>query len=134
MTAIGDYSFAGCTELLEITLPTTLSSIGIYSFDGCSSLASVTIPSGVETISLRAFRGCTSLLSITLPKSVTVIALGAFEGCESLASVNYGGSEEDFGEVDIDIHNSALDGATITFAEVTEPPKEDYTGEWDGEL
>ena len=87
VTSIGDYAFAYCYDLTNITIPDSVTSIGDYAFSGCSSLTSITIPDGVTSIGDSAFADCHSLASITIPDSVTSIESEAFYHCESLASI-----------------------------------------------
>ncbi|MBQ4443692.1 MAG: leucine-rich repeat protein [Clostridia bacterium] len=44
ITVIGEYAFAGHTELTAVTIPATVTEIGNGAFSGCSSLASMTLP------------------------------------------------------------------------------------------
>lgn len=62
ITNIGDWQFAGLTQLTGITLPNTIKSIGAHAFSRCG-LTSLTIPSSVTYISNDAFEetGITSL-------------------------------------------------------------------------
>lgn len=90
LTSIGNYAFAGCVSLAQITLPPQITSIGNYAFGystdnqgqiiPCSSLHSIVIPEGVTQIGDYAF--CYSgLESIILPFSLTSIGQQAFEHC-----------------------------------------------------
>ena len=78
-----------------------MKSIGWYAFSGCTSLASVTSPDSVKSIGFMAFSGCTSLESVTIPASVESIEGYAFSDCTSLAEVNYGGTAEQWKQIDI---------------------------------
>ena len=80
----GGASFAYCTSLKEVSIPSTLE-IGYSMFAECSSLESVTIAEGVEVITNRAFYGCSSLTEVNLPSSLTQIGAWAFRDCSSLA-------------------------------------------------
>jgi len=80
-------SFANCTNLEKVTLPSTLIDIGNNAFSGCSSLKEITIPNGVTTIGENAFYNCTSLIDATLPNSVSSIGYSAFSNCTSLLSI-----------------------------------------------
>ena len=87
VTDIGDYAFASCQNLREITIPDSVISIGDYAFKECSGLTSVTIPDGVTSIGHGAFGDCSGLTGITIPDSVTDIGMGVFGYCESLTNV-----------------------------------------------
>ena len=121
LESIGFYAFSSCTNLISITIPSSVTSIGYQAFMYCSSLTSVTIPAsvtyigdmaffncnnltsvtiqaGVTYISSDMFSFCSSLTSITIPNSVTSIGNGAFLGCTSLASVTIPDSVTSIGD------------------------------------
>ena len=85
---LGNFTFSGCTRLLSIVLPTSVTSIEDEVLGDCRSLISITIPNSVTRIGRAAFRDCSSLTSITIPNSVTRIGTSAFWGCRSLTSIN----------------------------------------------
>ncbi|MBR0048064.1 MAG: leucine-rich repeat domain-containing protein [Prevotella sp.] len=85
---IDDRAFGSCSNLTNVSLPTTLTSLGAYAFRNCSSLSAINLPSGLTHIYEYTFYGCSSLGSITIPSTVTVIGTGAFSGCSSLSSVS----------------------------------------------
>lgn len=85
--AIGEFSFAGCTSLKSVNIPSTLDKIGFGSFMGCTSLTSVNISSNISEIKGQTFQNCTSLTEFTVPDSVNTISDFAFSGCTSLAKV-----------------------------------------------
>ena len=114
VTSIGDYAFAVCGGLTDITLPESvtsignsafwycryfttitlpensqLTSIGNSAFDECISLTSITIPESVTSIEAKAFSTCSSLATITIPENLQLTSIGtyAFEGCSSLTSI-----------------------------------------------
>ena len=80
-TAIGDSAFSGCTNLISIVIPDTVTSIGTYSFFGCSSLTSIDFGKGIKTIGNAVFYYCSSLTYIVIPDSVETIGLNAFYTC-----------------------------------------------------
>ena len=97
MTAIGNYSFEGCSNLSAITVES-----GNRVFDSrnnCNAIIetnnnklivgcrNTTIPNSVTSIAERAFSDCTGLISITIPESVASIDNLAFNGCSNLKSV-----------------------------------------------
>ena len=85
--SIGYDAFYFCNSLLNVTIPSSITSLGEYAFDCCYSLLSVTIPSGVETLGEGTFYECLSILNITIPKSVTYLSSEVFELCASLQSI-----------------------------------------------
>ena len=116
VTSIRDYAFNGCSNLTEITLPSSLTSIGQYAIQSCRSLTTITIPetvtrirsyafqncrkiksiafgtnSQLQTIGDYTFGNCVALTTITIPESVTSIGNGVFSGCTSLQTVIYKG-------------------------------------------
>lgn len=66
VTAIDRNAFNGCTELLSLELPATLTSIGEYCFEGCVGLTALSIPAGVKSIGPGVFAGCINLTDITV--------------------------------------------------------------------
>ena len=82
-TSIGQGTFYGCTGLTNMTIPDSVTSIGSSAFSGCSGLTSVTIGNGVTSIANYAFQDCSGLTSMAIPDSVTSIGLDAFSGCNN---------------------------------------------------
>ena len=78
VVGLNAYAFKGCSNLISITLPDSVTQISNYAFYNCSKLTSVNIPNGVTTISSSIFNGCKALRSIELPTSVTTLAGSAF--------------------------------------------------------
>ena len=84
VTRIDSSAFNGCSNLTIVEIPDTVSYIGINAFYNCNSLISIAIPAGVTKIRERTFYGCSSLSSIKIPDSVTSIAFSVFSGCSNL--------------------------------------------------
>ena len=87
VSAIGEWTFNGCTGLTSIKIPNSVTTIGQSAFALCVGLTSIEIPNHVTNIGSGAFYGCTGLTSIEIPNSVTSIEDNAFEGCTGLESV-----------------------------------------------
>ena len=73
-----NYAFAECTSLKNLTLSEGMTAIGAYSFYGCTSLDNVRIPTTIKEWGLYSFSECSSLKDITLPEGLTVIGGGVF--------------------------------------------------------
>lgn len=95
VTTIGGNAFHGCTGLISVDIPTSVSYIGQTAFYACSSLTSVTIGSGVTNIGDGAFAG-SGLTSITIPANVTNIGKYAFAGCSNLATITVDGGNSKY--------------------------------------
>jgi hypothetical protein len=123
VTAIGEEAFAGTGGFLtNVTIPSSITNIGNYAFAGCSNLTGIVIPASVTSIGFCAFADCFGLPAITvqagnpaysttngvlfdrnlisliqcpggfegnyaIPDSVTNIVDYAFNGCTSLTSI-----------------------------------------------
>lgn len=85
--AIGEFSFAGCTSLKSVNIPSTLDKIAFASFMGCTSLTDINISSNISVINGQVFQNCTSLTEFTVPNSVGTISDFSFAGCTSLEKV-----------------------------------------------
>ncbi|MDR2047293.1 MAG: leucine-rich repeat protein [Clostridiales bacterium] len=66
---IGEYAFANCAGLMNITISDSATVIGSGAFYNCASLSSVYIPASVTTIGFYAFRNCASLTDITVGRA-----------------------------------------------------------------
>ncbi|MCM1032818.1 MAG: leucine-rich repeat domain-containing protein [Odoribacter sp.] len=88
-TTLPEAVFAGKTIMLNLTLPTGLTSIPAGAFKDCAVMHLAGIPEGVTSIGKEAFSGCVSMDNdLVIPAAVTSIADEAFAGCTSLASVD----------------------------------------------
>ena len=78
ISEIGNYVFALCHELTEITFPSTLKKIGNYAFYDNRSYSELTLPNAVTSIGTYAFARGYNLVKINIPDSVTYIGAHAF--------------------------------------------------------
>lgn len=140
ITAINDAAFLQNQSLFSVTIAEGISYIGTWAFGGCFSLESVVIgsvTSDIENantvIAEQAFTECMNLKDVVIGNNVTTISEEAFELCKitnltigknvvsigsyafensSLTSVYYGGTQEDWENIDIDTGNTNLTSAT----------------------
>ncbi len=82
--AIADNAFAGRSDLVRITLPSTVKAIGKRAFKNCKSLEYVNIPENVTNIDDETFYGCVSLTEVLLPEGITSISDSAYTKCGSI--------------------------------------------------
>lgn len=99
ITAVGAYAFAGCGNLVSVSLPSTLLSVGAGAFGGCDSLTGIIIPDSVRSIGDDAFFN-SGLESVVIPDSVEGIGTAAFGVCLSLAAIEVSGSNAVYRSID----------------------------------
>ena len=73
---------------LDLSETTGLTYINSDTFSGCTGLVNIIIPESVTSIAREAFENCSSLKGITIPDSVTGISDDVFRGCSSLTAFN----------------------------------------------
>lgn len=83
-------AFSGCSQLISINLPDSITSFDSYAFNSCSGMTSIIIPDTITSIGDYAFQNCTGLTSVTIGNGVTSIGRNAFYKCTNLSSVNIG--------------------------------------------
>lgn len=77
VTQILANGFTGLSNLMEVTLPKTLTTIGEGAFQGIP-IKEIVLPSSLSRIEPYAFSGCSQLTEINIPKSVKFIGRYAF--------------------------------------------------------
>lgn len=104
VTSIGDGAFYGCSNLMSVNIPSSVTSIGraafydtewwnsqleglvymdcfLLGYKGENPSGNMEIKEGTKIIGNWAFYNCPNLTSITFPNSVTNIGEGAFFDC-----------------------------------------------------
>ena len=112
VTSIGDCALAGLPRVSSVYIDDTVQSIGSLAFygTGASSGFSVTLPDGVAAIPYQAF-AYSNVTSVTIPATVRTVRQDAFWHCEKLQYVYYGGSQNQWNHVDIELNNDSLTNA-----------------------
>ncbi len=88
VVSIGANAFKDHADLINITIPDTVTSIGNYAFYGCQNLKTLTNSSSVKTIGNYAFYDCRLVTKINIPYTVTSIGEHGFDRCMSLKSIH----------------------------------------------
>lgn len=131
VVGIGSLAFLGCVNLKEFDFgeKPKLEVIGSNAFV-CSGIERIVIPSNVERIGVQAFAGCNKLNYVVIPKEMKVIQKSVFAGCEGLISVFYGGTEEQWDDIDIGEDNECLLNAKRYYYSENEPIGVENIGEF----
>lgn len=83
VTAVGEYAFAECGELVQVDLPASITEIGARAFNECQNLVNVKIPANVSHIGDYAFNGCGKLgLIVCLPLIPPSLGSYVFSGVD----------------------------------------------------
>lgn len=110
-TSISNNTFAVCSGLTSVTIPSSVTSIGSYAFEGTAwydnqpdglvyagkvayiykgtmpENTSISLQEGTLGIASSAFASCSGLTSVTIPNSVTSIGSSAFFYCPDLTTL-----------------------------------------------
>ena len=92
LTAIGARAFKGCWSLTAAGIPAGVSELGEAAFMGCADLSQMALPNGLAVLPSRAFANCSSLTELTVPESVTELGANVFTGCSLLRSIRFVGN------------------------------------------
>lgn len=87
VTSIKNYLFCNCIGIQSVTIHNSVTSIGWGTFFGCSNIKSIEIPNSVTSIGTYAFEYCSGLSSVTLPNTLTSLSTDIFSGCIGLTSI-----------------------------------------------
>ena len=91
ITEVKAYTFCGFKNLIQVTIPESITTIGDSAFYNCNSLTNVIFAanSQLTAIGQDAFERCWKLTDITIPESVISIGKSAFDDCRKLTSVTF---------------------------------------------
>lgn len=100
ITGIGAEAFYDCTELKDVTIPSSVKTIGNAAFRNCTSMETVVFEVGsqITEIKMNAFRDCKVLENIVLPSRLVTIGSNVFWGCENLQSITIPASLKEIGQ------------------------------------
>lgn len=84
---LGQSAFVRCSNLISITIPSSLDMSGNYLFRYNNSLKYITISSSTTTLAQYFFDQSYSLEYVSLPKNVATINTASFQNCQSLRRI-----------------------------------------------
>ena len=100
VTAIEDYAFDSCDNLLTVSIPSTLTSIGERAFMDCFRLSAITVDAAnlsfASTDGILFTKNGDTLIcypadkegeTYEIPDTVKTVSMSAFYGCQNLKSV-----------------------------------------------
>ena len=110
---INDILVDGTPATGSLILPEGIKHINEYAFERCFNISEVVIPEGVESIGEGAFNQCNRIGNVVLPASLKSVGKDAFRrGSDSygryIEYVTYGGTKDQWKEIDIAEGNTAL--------------------------
>ena len=79
-TYVGNNAFSGKSELMNLSLPKSLTAIGEYAFAG-TTITKIVVPDNVTVIGGGAFLGCKYMQVAYLSDNLKEVGDGAFDGC-----------------------------------------------------
>ena len=85
--SIGEFAFAECTNLKELSLAEGTKKIGIGAFAFCNGLKKIKLPQSLREIHKDAFIGCSEIEEIVIPEGVKIIGDSAFQDCEQVQKI-----------------------------------------------
>lgn len=117
ITRLEGRAFQNCTNLQSLVIPNNVTSTGVYICNGCTGLTTVSFGNGLSDISGGFCWDCSNLTSVTIPRSITRIQVYPFYNCTSLENVNYLGTKEEWGQINLNQtwkDNSSISTITCT--------------------
>ena len=84
LTQLGDWSFAKCASLEDVSFLPQIVSLGAGVFEDCVKIKEAKLNAQLKSIEAWAFSGCQELAQVTLPERVRSIGQGTFRDCKKL--------------------------------------------------
>ena len=111
---IGSNAFYACTSLENFSIPRNTVQINDYAFMG-TKITNITLPESLESMGYSVFDSCADVKTVYIPASLKFIDNYNFRGCTSVTDVYYGGSEEEWNQIEMGRGNDPILNATIHF-------------------
>ena len=98
VTHVGFGAFSDCPNLMDVSLPTSLTTLGDWAFYRDGALQEANMPEAVRRVGAATFAFCTGLAKVEIPRGMKSIAQHAFYYCTALNEVVIPGSVDQIGE------------------------------------
>lgn len=132
ITSIGSYAFQGCTDLTNITIPSSITSMDLNSyytpFKDCSNLTTVILDS--NTVASQSFTTTNSLktafpfvINFTFGSNVQTIGANAFSACTTLTNVII---SESVSKINVSAFYNCSNLTSVTIQVITPPTLGNY--------
>ena len=89
---IGKNAFSSCKNVIEITIPNTVTNIESMAFY-TTGITEIDIPASVEILGMYAFGGCPELTTVTFHGTPTKLNEGTFNSSVKIKNINVPWSE-----------------------------------------
>ena len=87
VSSVGEYAFAMCKELTDLSFLSRVKEIGGFAFYMCINIESFDMPDSLCELGRASFAHCINLKRIRFSESLSVIRRHAFSNCTSLTEV-----------------------------------------------
>lgn len=95
ITTLGNYTFRNHVKLLKVSIADSVGKIGDFCFAGCSELpAFTTFPTGLTAIGSGAFSNCVSMNEVIIPTTVKSLGQSIFAGTP-ISTIQYNATSAD---------------------------------------
>lgn len=85
--SIGEYAFAMCKELTDLSFLSCVKEIGGFAFYKCINIESFDMPNSLCELGRASFAHCINLKRIRFSESLSIIRRDAFKNCTSLTEI-----------------------------------------------
>ncbi len=86
VTSIGDYAFAGNSQLKAVNIPESVTRIGKLAFFACVNMQRITIPASVDEIDGFAFQFCSRLTEVEFEAGSQLKVINEYAFCRTALS------------------------------------------------
>lgn len=86
------FAFQGCSKLTKVAIGKKINTIPPSTFENCSQLKEIKLPDNIRWINMYSFNSCLNLTKIIIPDTVEFVGTDCFYNCNLLTIYGYKGS------------------------------------------